>query len=266
MPGRTGRYAGPGALGLLAGLASGLLGIGGGVVLVPGLQRTLRMGQKEAVANSLLAIIPISIVGVVAYWFLGSSHQVRLVLGLFLSLGSIIGARVGAEVAHRAPDRGLRLAFGILVILVAVRLLLPGLPAPGGHHPTLAREAAVGILTGLVAGAISGALGIGGGVVMVPAMVLLLGISQAAAQGTSLLVILPTALSGVQAHYRNGYLKERLTFVVGFGGALSAGVGALVALHTDNETLRRVFAIYLLYVGAQAIFRGPRPRLHPTST
>ena len=125
MPGPTGKRPlaalGVGAAG---GFVSGLLGVGGGVVLVPGIVWALGTNQRRAVANSLLAIIPISIAGVATY-YLASGHHVRFDLGVILALGGIAGAPLGAAIAHRVSDRHLRVAFGILMVVVAVRLLLP---------------------------------------------------------------------------------------------------------------------------------------------
>jgi uncharacterized membrane protein YfcA len=110
-----------------------------------------------------------------------------------------------------------------------------------------------GLLVGIIAGLISGSLGVGGGLVMVPAMVLLMGVSQQTAQGTSLLVIIPTALSGAYAHYRHGLLRQRLTPAVGLLGALGTVGGSYLALHLGGLQLRRVFAVYLVIVGVRAI-------------
>ncbi|HEV3233376.1 MAG TPA: sulfite exporter TauE/SafE family protein [Candidatus Dormibacteraeota bacterium] len=126
MPGLTGRrlLAAVG-LGFFAGLSSGLLGIGGGIIMVPGMTALLAMSQRRAVANSLLAIVPISIVGVAVY-YLGSGHpQVDLRLAAVLAVGAVIGAPLGAAVAYRVPERALRVTLGALAILAAVRLLLP---------------------------------------------------------------------------------------------------------------------------------------------
>lgn len=90
---------------------------------MPGLVWAQAINQRRAVANSLLAIIPISIVGVAVY-FLAAGHHVRFDLGILLALGGVVGARVGAAVAHRVSDRQLQVAFGILLVLVALRLLL----------------------------------------------------------------------------------------------------------------------------------------------
>lgn len=125
MPGPTGKpLARALGVGTFAGFVSGLLGVGGGVVLVPGLVWALGLNQRRAVANSLLAIIPISIVGVATY-YLASGHRVRFDLGVVLAVGGIAGARLGAVIAHRVSDRALTIAFGVLMVLVAARLLLP---------------------------------------------------------------------------------------------------------------------------------------------
>ena len=119
-------------------------------------------------------------------------------------------------------------------------------------------EALLMLTVGLVSGVVSGALGIGGGVIMVPAMVLLLGVQQSVAQGTSLLVILPTALSGAQSHYRRRNLDLRPTIWLGLLGAVTAGVGAYLAVHFDQQKLREVFAVYILLVGIRTIYTGIR--------
>jgi uncharacterized membrane protein YfcA len=80
--------------------------------------------QRRAIANSLLAIIPISIVGVAVY-YLAAGHHVRFDLGVLLAIGGIVGARLGAVIAHRVSERQLRIAFGVLMALVSVKLLLP---------------------------------------------------------------------------------------------------------------------------------------------
>ena len=127
MPGLTSRqqlYAL--GLGLAAGLTSGLLGVGGGVVLVPGLVAVFGRTQREAIATSLGAIVPVAAVGALVYYFGGREPHVRLDLAAALALGGIVGAVLGARLAHRVSERSLRVAFGLLLLLIAVRLLLGG--------------------------------------------------------------------------------------------------------------------------------------------
>jgi uncharacterized membrane protein YfcA len=119
-------------------------------------------------------------------------------------------------------------------------------------------EIAWTLVIGLVTGVVSGALGVGGGVVMVPAMVLLLGVQQAVAQGTSLFVILPTAISGAQSHHARHNLDIQPTIWIGLIGAVTAAAGAFAAVHTENRLLRQVFAGYLLLIGVRTLYRGLR--------
>ena len=86
----------------------------------------LKLGHREAVANSLAAIIPMAAVGALVYYVGSSRPHLRLDLGLALAVGGIAGAMVGAKLAHRVSERSLRIGFGLLVLVVGVRLLLVG--------------------------------------------------------------------------------------------------------------------------------------------
>ena len=113
---------------------------------------------------------------------------------------------------------------------------------------------------GLFAGVLAGLLGIGGGLVMVPAMVLVLGFDQHVAQGTSLLVIIPAALSGSYTHYRNGRISLRDALFLAIGGAVAASIGSVLALNVEDAILRKLFAIFLLAVAARIILTRNRGR------
>jgi hypothetical protein len=118
--------------------------------------------------------------------------------------------------------------------------------------------ALVGI--GLVAGFLAGLLGIGGGVLMVPAMVLILGFDQHLAQGTSLLVVIPAATTGAWTHYRRGRWAIRDVAGLAAGGILGAALGSATALSLDEDLLRRLFALLLLALAARmALSRPPVP-------
>ena len=126
VPGLTGkRLLSAVGIGFAAGLSSGLLGIGGGIILVPGMAALLAMSQRHAVANSLLAIVPIAVAGVATYYLGGTHPAISLHFGLVLAIGSIAGAPIGVAIAYRVPARALQVALGLLAVIVAVRLLLP---------------------------------------------------------------------------------------------------------------------------------------------
>lgn len=116
------------AVGLLAGVASGLLGVGGGAIIVPGLVIFLGLGQIEAEATSLLAIVPTALVGA---WRQRRYGNVRLGEGAQLGLLAVVGAVVGAVLANVLPVRAVELAFAGLLVAVAVRLARDALRAAG---------------------------------------------------------------------------------------------------------------------------------------
>jgi len=113
--------AGLAVLGLLAGIFSGLLGVGDGLIMVPGMVLALRTRQHVAHATSLAAIIPTAIAGVLAF---GKASAVDWTVGLLLAAGSIPGARLGAMAMRRVSPDQLRIVFGVFVIAVAILLLV----------------------------------------------------------------------------------------------------------------------------------------------
>lgn len=120
---------------------------------------------------------------------------------------------------------------------------------------TLAVAAGV-VVFGVLVGLLSALFGIGGGIAMVPFMVLLLDRSQHLAEGTSLLVIIPTAIAGVIAHHRRGYVSFKHGGILAIGGVFGAFIGAKIALSIDQEMLQSVFAIFLVLMGAWVIQDG----------
>jgi hypothetical protein len=111
---------------------------------------------------------------------------------------------------------------------------------------------------GLAAGFLAGLLGIGGGVLLVPAMVLVLGFDQHTAQGTSLAVIIPAAVLGSWTHHRGGRLVLRDAAALAVGGIAGALVGSFTALSLDEVLLRRLFAVLLVLIALRMLIR-PRP-------
>ena len=111
------------AIGLLGGALSGLLGVGGGIVMVPLLVLWAHYGQRDAHAASLGAIIPISIAGIVTY---GIAGEVKVGPAIALTIGSVCGARVGAGMLARLDQRALKSVFGLFLVAVAVLMAVHG--------------------------------------------------------------------------------------------------------------------------------------------
>lgn len=111
------------------------------------------------------------------------------------------------------------------------------------------------VLLGVVVGLIASTLGIGGGVVFVPSLVVFFEFSQHMAQGTSLAVILPTAIVGAFAHGRRGRVDWRVAGLIASGGILGGLAGSAAALSLDPDMLRRLFAVLLVVVGVRLLSR-----------
>ncbi len=114
------------------------------------------------------------------------------------------------------------------------------------------------VVLGLFAGTVAAALGVGGGVIYVPALVVLFSFDQHIAQGTSLAVILPTAVVATIAHARFGNVRWRLAVPIAVAGIAGAAVGAWVALSLDADLLRRFFGVFVLIVAARMAWRAYR--------
>lgn len=111
-------------------------------------------------------------------------------------------------------------------------------------------------LAGLGVGILSGLFGIGGGILMVPFMVLALDATQHVAEGTSLLVIIPTAIAGVLSHRRRGYLAFRHAGLLALGGLGGAYLGASLALDLSEDVLQSIFGILVAMTGARFLLKG----------
>lgn len=114
------------------------------------------------------------------------------------------------------------------------------------------------VVVGALVGVVAALFGIGGGLLMVPFMVLVLGFDQHLAQGTSLLVIIPTALAGAIAHHKRGFVDLRVAALMAAGGIAGVYVGSQIALATSGGTLRFVFGLIVVVLGVRLIVRGVR--------
>ncbi|MDQ3956952.1 MAG: sulfite exporter TauE/SafE family protein [Actinomycetota bacterium] len=112
------------------------------------------------------------------------------------------------------------------------------------------------VAAGVAVGAFAALFGVGGSIVMVPLMTLALEVGQKEAEGTSLLVVIPTALVAAIAHSRRGFVDLGDAAFLGAGGIVGAFAGAQVALGTSGRTLRLVFGVFLIVVGLRMAYEG----------
>lgn len=109
------------------------------------------------------------------------------------------------------------------------------------------------VVLGLVTGVIAATLGVGGGIVFVPSLVVFFGFAQHVAQGTSLAVIVPTAVVGTVLHARKGRVEWRVALLIALGGVVGGLVGSRLALAMDPDTLRRLFAAMLALIAVKML-------------
>ena len=242
-----------GALGLVSGLMAGLFGVGGGVVLVPGLTGVLGLSQHQAHATSLAAMILTASAGTVGFAVQG---LVAVDAAAVLAVGTVVGALLGARIMDRIPGRQLRIGFALFIVIVAVQLLVGEGPVAGAGR---AGAPGFGLAAGAAAGLLSAVMGVGGGVILVPALVLLFGFSQQVAEGTSLAVIVPTAVAGSLMHGRSGHTDWRVGALVGAGGVVGALTGSAAAGAIDGRVLQRLFAVLLVLLAGRMLLRTVRP-------
>lgn len=117
---------------------------------------------------------------------------------------------------------------------------------------------AVLVVVGLIAGALAASLGVGGGIIFVPALVIIAGFEQQLAQGTSLAVIVPTMVVAAWSHHRHDNVDWRAALNIGVLGVVGGLGGAWLALRLDEEALRRLFAVFLLLTAIRMLGRSLR--------
>ena len=243
-------------IGLAAGLLSGLFGVGGGTVIVPLLVLILGFDQRLAAGTSLAAIVPTAPVGVVSYALSGS---VAWIPALILAAGAVVGAQVGTWLLPRLPITALRWGFvGFLVaVIVGLFLVIPSRDA----GLALTVVTIIGLVAlGLITGVLAGLLGVGGGVVVVPVLMLLFGTSDLVAKGTSLLMMIPTALSGTIGNARRRNVDLVAAVLVGGAACTTTALGAWIATRVDPLLGNILFAAFLTVIAVQMGLRAWRGR------
>jgi len=251
------------ALGLLVGVLVGLLGIGGGVVLVPAMVYLLHYDQHLAQGTSLFILLPpLGLGALLQYW---KSKQVDLRAGILCAVGFLLGGYGGGRVAVPMASRDLQVIFGFFLMLSAVLLWRKKhatLAPPSETKNVTAQSPARSIGIFLVAafcGVAAGMVGIGGGVLLVPLLGLLFGFSQHRAQGTSLVALIPpTGLLAFLAYAQDGDVSWKTGLLLIPGVFLGGIIGGILARQLNAARMRQVFAALMFLLGAWQVFTAWR--------
>jgi uncharacterized membrane protein YfcA len=239
-------------LGLVAGFLSGLFGVGGGILIVPVLVLALGMDQRLAHGTSLAAVLPIAASGLIGF---ALEDSVDWPVALALTLGAMVGAVIGTKLLHVLSPTVLARAFGAILLISAIRLILDH--SEGGGRGDLDVLMVLGLLlVGLCAGTLAGLLGVGGGVVMVPAMIIFFGIPAAVAKGTSLGVIIPTSVVATNRNLKNGNADLQVAVAVGLAGVVSSFLASKISVGLDEQVSNVLFAALLTVVAVRIILKS----------
>lgn len=230
-------------VGFVAGVLSGLFGVGGGVVTTPAVNALLGGTAIQAVATPLPVIFPTSLVGAYTYARAGeaSFRAAKWAVG-----PGVAGAVLGAYLTELVNAHLLLVVTSGLIGWTAVEVIRgrqPRTPWEKGATPGWKYSA-----IGLVAGFVSGLLGVGGGIVMVPAFTALIGMPLKRALGTSLVVISALVVPGTLVHWSLGHIDWAIFLALTIGVVPGARIGARFALSTGESTLHVAVGAFLLAI------------------
>ncbi|MFM8868050.1 MAG: sulfite exporter TauE/SafE family protein [Ilumatobacteraceae bacterium] len=238
-------------LGMTTGFMSGLFGIGGGILMVPGMLFLARFDSRRAHATSLAAMLPMAVSGVVTYV---ANDTVDWPVVGWLSLGSVFGAFVGTSLLTKLSRRALAVAFSVPLVIAAVRLLFE-ISGDGRAEITVFTALLITAI-GVVTSSIATLLGIGGGIMLVPILTGGFGIPSVISKGSALAVILPTSLVGTLRNRSSALVDFRAALTLGFTGVVMAPVGAIVSNSISAQASNSLFAVLVFVVTARMLWQA----------
>jgi uncharacterized membrane protein YfcA len=264
------------AVAFVAGFLGALLGLGGGLIVVPVLTLVLHVDIRLAIGASIISVIATSSGAAAAYV---REHLANIRVAMFLELGTASGAIVGAYLAGLVHPRWLYVLFGAMLGYSAVAMLR-GIHAAAADEPPGAladwlrlhgsyfdhatgevveypvRRPLLGLGMMFGAGTVSGLLGVGSGALKVPAMDLGMGLPMKVSTATSNLMIGVTAAASAGLYFARGQIDPFIAAPVALGVLAGALLGSRALKHVSSERLRRLFVVVLVVVCAQMIWKG----------
>lgn len=232
-------------VGLLAGTLAGMFGVGGGFLMVPLYVLWVGLDQRKSHATSLAAVLPIAVAGAIGY---AVNDQVDWNAAAALLAGSVVGAIYGVKLLGQVSLKFLQLGFAGLLYLSAMRLIWSSSP-----QQLIEGNGAIALLivVGFLAGVMSGLFGVGGGIVMVPALIITSGMDSLTARGTSLAVIVGSGLSGTWANARKGNIEVPYALISGIAGIPTVFLGVYLSQQVPQRIALILFSFILLAIATQ---------------
>jgi uncharacterized protein len=242
--------------GLLIGLSLGALGGGGSILTVPVLVYLLGQSPHQATTASLLVVGLAAIIGALTH---ARAGRARVKTGLVFGLLGVAGSYTGSLASAAVPANALLAGFGVLMLAVAATMILrrrmTSLSRPPGQPRAGARRVAAVAATATGVGAVTGFFGVGGGFVVVPALVLVLGFDMPAAAGTSLIVIAVDSGAALTARAGHALFALDWPLVTAFAAAAVLGTlaGTRVAGRVSPQRLSAAFTVLIILVAGYTV-------------
>lgn len=247
------------ALAVLVGVSLGLLGGGGSILTVPLLAYVAGMEAKEAIATSLLVVGVTSVVSMLSH---ARAGRVRWRSGLMFGAAGMAGAYLGGLLSYVVPGSVLLTAFTVVMIATGIAMI-KGRRAcePTTRTMPVARV----LLMGLGVGVVTGAVGAGGGFLVVPALALLGGLPMPVAVGTSLLVIAMNSAAGLAGHLSTVPIDWTIAGAVTAAAVLGSLLGTRLTAHVDPDAVRRAFGWFVLLMASLILGQEVHPAVGLTT-
>ena len=240
------------ATGFVIGICAGLLGIGGGMLMIPVLRLIFGLDAYMATATSLFTIIPTSLSGAVSHLRNGTCYPQ---LGIALGLGGAITSAAGVYLASLSPTPAIMGAAALVIIYSAYSMLRKAIgrsatsDGSDGEIAITGKVLAEGFAIGLLTGLCAGYVGVGGGFIMVPLMTTWLGVPLKKASGTSIIAIVILSIPGVIGQIALNHIDYLAGIMLAVGSIPGAIIGAKLVKSINERHLRFLFAGFLLVAG-----------------
>ena len=233
------------------GLSLGLLGGGGAILAVPLLTYVAGMSPQEAIASSMFII---GVTALISVWTHARRGNVHWRTGLIFGVASMAGAFGGGVLGSQLPGVVLMVAFSIMMLVTALAMVIdrrtPSAPKNEKKLPILKIS-----VEGLAVGLVTGMVGAGGGFLVVPALVLLGGLTMPAAVGTSLLIIALKSFSGMAGYLTSVNIDWGPVLTITAVTVAGALVGSALSRHVPDQALKKAFGYFVLAMGVTVLLQ-----------